>query len=82
MWARSTDDAQRALFEAALERAADWWPGTLVTALEPLSVFYPAEEYHQDFFAKNPAQGYCVAVVSGKVAKVRSRFAQFLATEA
>lgn len=72
------DDAQRALFDAALARAAEWWDGGLVTSIEPASEFYPAEDYHQDFFAKNPTQGYCLAVAVPKVNKVRARFAQYL----
>ncbi|MBN8206292.1 peptide-methionine (S)-S-oxide reductase MsrA [Microbacterium esteraromaticum] len=72
------DDAQRALFEAARERAATMWDADPVTTIEPLGDFYDAEEYHQDFFAKNPTQGYCLAVAVPKVNKVRARFAQYL----
>jgi peptide-methionine (S)-S-oxide reductase len=72
------DDEQRALFEAALQRAEETWDGAPVTTMEPASKFYRAEEYHQDFFAKNPTQGYCLAVAVPKVAKVRSKFTQYL----
>lgn len=72
------DDQQRELFEAAMQRAADWWPAPLVTTIEPLGEFYEAEEYHQDFFAKNPTQGYCLAVAVPKVNKVRAGFSQYL----
>lgn len=72
------NDAQRQAFDAALERAADVWDAAPVTAIEPLSTFYPAEEYHQDFFAKNPTQGYCMAVAVPKVNKVRAKFAEYL----
>ena len=44
----------------------------------PLGEFYRAEEYHQDFFAKNPGQGYCMAVAVPKVSKVRKGFAQYV----
>ena len=71
------DDAQRADFARAAERASDWWGGGLVTTVEPLSEWYPAEDYHQDFFAKNPGQGYCLAVAVPKVNKVRARFAEY-----
>jgi peptide-methionine (S)-S-oxide reductase len=37
----------------------------------PASEFYPAEEYHQDYFRRNPGQGYCRAVIAPKVAKFR-----------
>ncbi|KQS05734.1 MAG: peptide-methionine (S)-S-oxide reductase MsrA [Microbacterium ginsengisoli] len=72
------DDAQRELFEAARDRASEWWDGGIVTTIEPLGEFYPAEDYHQDFFAKNPTQGYCLAVAVPKVNKVRARFAEYV----
>ena len=72
------DDEQKALFEAALTRAADHWDGEIVTELAPLERFWMGEEYHQDFFAKNPNQGYCNAVVSPKMAKARAGFATYL----
>lgn len=72
------DEAQREVFEAAMQRAQDWWPGEIVTTLEPLGTVYPAEDYHQDFFAKNPTQGYCLAVAVPKVNKVRAKFATYL----
>jgi len=72
------DDAQRELFEAARARADELWGGGIVTAIEPLGDWWPAEEYHQNFFAKNPNQGYCLAVAVPKVAKVRKSFAQYV----
>ncbi len=72
------DNEQRALFEAAIERAADWWPAPIVTTIEPLGEFFDAEDYHQDFFAKNPSQAYCLAVAVPKVNKVRAGFAKYL----
>ncbi|WP_193596151.1 peptide-methionine (S)-S-oxide reductase MsrA [Microbacterium sp. YJN-G] len=72
------DDAQRELFETARSRAATFWDGEPVTTMEPLGEFHPAEDYHQDFFAKNPTQGYCLAVAVPKVNKVRARFTEYL----
>ncbi|WP_024355711.1 peptide-methionine (S)-S-oxide reductase MsrA [Leucobacter chironomi] len=72
------DDEQRALFEDARRRAAALWPGEVVTTIEPLGEVTPAEEHHQDFFAKNPTQGYCLAVAVPKVNKVRAGFAEYL----
>ncbi len=71
------DDEQRQLFEDALERAKEIWGEGIVTELNPIETFWIGEEYHQDFFAKNPLQGYCNAVVAPKMAKVRSKFAQY-----
>ncbi|WP_309064389.1 peptide-methionine (S)-S-oxide reductase MsrA [Microbacterium sp.] len=73
------DDRQRELFEQARQRAATIWDGEPVTTIEPLGEFYEAEDYHQDFFAKNPTQGYCLAVAVPKVNKVRAKFAEYLA---
>ena len=50
----------------------------LVTEVLPLSNYWPAEEYHQDFFEKNPYQGYCMAVAGPKVAKFRKTFAELV----
>ncbi|BDI23236.1 peptide-methionine (S)-S-oxide reductase MsrA [Herbiconiux sp. L3-i23] len=72
------NDEQKALFEAAAERAADWWDGPIVTQIEPLGEYFDAEEYHQDFFAKNPNQGYCLAVAVPKVNKVRKSYAEYI----
>jgi peptide-methionine (S)-S-oxide reductase len=48
----------------------------VVTEVQPLANYWPAEEYHQDFFEKNPYQGYCMAVAAPKVAKFRKTFAE------
>ncbi len=72
------DDEQRKLFEAARDRAADSWDGTVVTEIAPLSEWFDAEDYHQDFFAKNPNQGYCLAVAVPKVVKVRKSYADYV----
>lgn len=72
------DDMQKEEFEAARERASDNWGGGVVTTIGPLGEFYRAEEYHQDFFAKNPGQGYCMAVAVPKVTKIRKGFAQYI----
>lgn len=72
------DDSQLRVFEAAIARAAEWWPGEIVTLIEPLGEVFVAEDYHQDFFAKNPTQGYCLAVAVPKVNKVRAAFSAYL----
>ena len=50
----------------------------IVTEVLPLANYWPAEDYHQDFFENNPNQGYCVAVAGPKVAKLRKNFATLL----
>ena len=73
-----TDSVQRELFEAARDRANETWGGGVVTTIDDFTEFFPAEDYHQDFFANNPTQGYCLAVAVPKVNKVRAGFAQYL----
>ena len=50
------------------------WESPIVTEVIPAQVFYPAEDYHQNYFANNPYQGYCRAVVAPKVAKFRKKY--------
>lgn len=73
-----TDEEQKKLFEAARERASGYWDGGIVTTIEPLGEYFVAEAYHQDFFAKNPGQGYCMAVALPKVNKIRKSYAEYI----
>ena len=54
------------------------WDDAIVTEVVPAATFYPAEEHHQEFFKRNPHQGYCMAVVSPKVSKFRNSFIKLL----
>ena len=58
--------------------AENWWPDPVVTEVTSASTFYPAEDYHQYYYANNPRQPYCVAVAAPKVAKVRAKYASLL----
>jgi len=51
--------------------AAGVWPAPIVTEVVPLTAFYPAEKYHQEYYRRNPNQPYCRAVISPKVDKFR-----------
>lgn len=53
----------------------------IVTELSPAPVFYPAEGYHQNFFARNPSQGYCNFAIPPKLMKLRSKFQDLLKEE-
>lgn len=57
---------------------ANVWDAPIVTELLPLPAYYKAEEYHQNYYRRNPMQGYCAFVVAPKVAKFRSTFADKL----
>lgn len=72
------DESQRQDATEAIEGLSPdpAWEGTRVlTELNPLQEFYPAEGYHRDYFRRNPAQGYCQVVIAPKVAKFQKRFA-------
>jgi peptide-methionine (S)-S-oxide reductase len=58
--------------------AAKIWDAPIVTQVVPLEKFYEAEDYHQEYFRKNPTQGYCRMVVAPKVAKFRTHFLEKL----
>ena len=70
----AADDKQKALAEKYIEKLNADGDGPIVTTLEPASKFYAAEEYHQDYFARNPNAGYCRAVVRNKVRKFNREF--------
>ena len=59
-------------------RQANSFGRPIVTEILPLSNYWPAEDYHQDFFERNPFQGYCVAVAGPKVEKFRKTFARLV----
>ena len=63
--------AERVIRELAAEKV---WDDPVVTELKPLDAFYPAEQYHRDYYRRNPNQGYCRAVIAPKVAKVRKLY--------
>jgi peptide-methionine (S)-S-oxide reductase len=74
------DDDQKRIAEEVIRRldAAKAFPAKIVTEVTQATTFYPAEDYHQDYFANNPGQGYCRAVVAPKVDKVRKVFKDLL----
>lgn len=77
-------DAQREAAKAVMRELteAKVWPARLVTQIEPLTTFYPAEAEHHDYFARNPWAGYCQVVVAPKVVKFRKQHADRLKREA
>ena len=74
------DDEQKRVAEQVIAKldAAKVFPGKIVTEVTKASTFYPAEGYHQDYFAKNPADRYCNAVAAPKVEKVRKAFKELV----
>jgi peptide-methionine (S)-S-oxide reductase len=74
--ARIAREVMAEITEAAI------YDARLVTEIAPLQTFYPAEEEHDDYFARNPGSGYCQAVVAPKVRKFRKQFADRLKAHA
>ncbi|MGS5088230.1 peptide-methionine (S)-S-oxide reductase MsrA [Hydrogenophaga sp. A37] len=73
-----TNDEQRRTAQSLLDELErdQVFGRPVVTELLPLANYWPAEDYHQDFFERNPHQGYCMAVAAPKVAKFRKTFAR------
>ena len=71
---------QREIAEATIRALEDeqLWDAPVVTQIVPAGEFYPAEDYHQEYFANNPLQPYCRAVVAPKVAKFRQKYLEKL----
>lgn len=73
------DDAQREAANAAIARAGPDWPEPIVTTIELLATWYPAEDYHQKYWdGAGQRNGYCLAVIPPKLAKLRKGFAERL----
>jgi peptide-methionine (S)-S-oxide reductase len=68
-----TSEEQKKISEESKVNAAKIIGKPIVTEIVPLEVFYPAEDYHQDYFKNNPYQGYCQAVVRPKVSKFKQK---------
>jgi peptide-methionine (S)-S-oxide reductase len=71
------DEAQERIANGLIAElsASKTWPDPVVTAVLPAPTFWRAEDYHQNYYANNPMQGYCQAVVAPKAAKLRKVFA-------
>jgi peptide-methionine (S)-S-oxide reductase len=73
------EEQKRAIEETIADFAArKVWRGTIVTEVAALTTFWPAEDYHQEYFERNGSQPYCRAVVAPKVAKFRKEFKDWL----
>jgi peptide-methionine (S)-S-oxide reductase len=74
------DDVQKQEAERMIAdlNAQNIWDNPIVTEVAPLTKFYPAEDYHREYYDRNPEQGYCQVVISPKVAKLRQKFSEKL----
>ncbi|RLM97207.1 peptide-methionine (S)-S-oxide reductase MsrA [Haloarcula sp. Atlit-7R] len=72
------DESQRETVEAFIEEVQPGYDSDIVTEVEPLETFYPAEEYHQDYFEKNPDQSYCQLTIPPKIKKLEETHEELL----
>lgn len=74
------NDEQRHQAEAIIQEMTDdeIWPDPIVTEVEPINNYHPAEDYHQNYFKNNPQNQYCAMVVAPKLAKFKKTFASRL----
>jgi peptide-methionine (S)-S-oxide reductase len=77
------NEEQKGMAEQVIKEITDasLWSDPIVTSVLPFDKFYLAEDYHQEYFKKNPFQGYCRAVIAPKVAKFRQHYAEKLKTK-
>jgi len=72
------ESAVEELAYQVIDKVQKEWDDEIVTVVEELDRFYQAERYHQDYYRANQTQGYCMAVISPKVAKIQEKFARKL----
>lgn len=71
-------EKQKEVAQTVLKEMATYYENPIVTELSPLDKFYPAEDNHQDYYAKNQSQGYCTAVISPKLVRLREMHSEKL----
>lgn len=69
------DDNQKEKALASIAQAQHGWSDPIVTELSPAPEFYPAEDYHQNYYSNHPTQGYCYVVIAPKIEKFMKKFA-------
>lgn len=72
------DPSQKAVAEEVIAQMQAYFDDPIVTEIAPLTRFYEAEEYHQDYYNTHPSQGYCQVVINPKLQKLTRQFASFL----
>ncbi|WP_273568141.1 peptide-methionine (S)-S-oxide reductase MsrA [Maribacter halichondriae] len=72
------NEAQKETAETVIKEVGEYYDSPIVTEVSPLETFYEAEDYHQDYYRNNTSQGYCSAVITPKLAKLRKMHADML----
>ncbi len=73
-------EGQKEVAQASIQQVQTLWDSPVVTQLSPLEKFYPAEDYHQNYFENNEGTGYCQVIINPKLAKLRQKFAERIKT--
>jgi peptide-methionine (S)-S-oxide reductase len=73
-----SDDKQFNVIEESLKKANETWDGKIITEVKKLEKFHEAEEYHHNYFLKNPSQAYCQIVINPKISKLKNNFEEYL----
>lgn len=78
-----TNEDQKREAEEFIKSLDESSPGALpvVTEVKPLEAFYPAEEYHREYYRKNSSNSYCQIVINPKIEKIKERYAELLKTK-
>ena len=72
------NEEQKTISEIVIKEMTSYYNDPIVTEISPLDIFHDAEDYHQDYYANNQSQGYCSAVITPKLAKLRKMHADKL----
>ena len=72
------NEEQKTISEIVIKEMASYYNDPIVTEISPLDIFHDAEDYHQDYYANNQSQGYCSAVITPKLTKLRKMHADKL----
>ena len=72
------DYLESEIAHSVIKGCKDLWENPIVTEVNLLDKFYPAEDYHQDYFNKNPGNGYCQVIINPKIAKFEQKFSEYL----
>ena len=71
-------EAELPIATKARDEAQKNWDDPIITEIKPLDAFYPAEDYHQNYYNQNPEQSYCQVIINPKLAKFRKHFQEYL----
>jgi peptide-methionine (S)-S-oxide reductase len=75
-------DKQKQIIDTSIQAVEKLWDNPIVTEVEELDIFYPAEDEHQNFFQKHPEQAYCQVIINPKLSKLRTKFKTHLKSTA